>query len=261
MLECLSHYPSSILRDVSVCTLIVFLSPLIIFHTRRIGKSYISIVNSIVGGLSLGGILSDMLPDLMVSTVGLCGVESRGIILDERLLFFFVFFWILVGFCITYSLEKLAYQASSLKKDPHPILFHLELGSLCLVMIGTLSTFPALAYEGTKSIVLVTLVMICELFLEENAMIRHFRTRFNTKGRIIVMLCILIGCGFGLIGVGRIPGIFALSFQSAIIGALLLSVVKTEFDLLEGKSHFPTFLISVSIKVMIGIILIIFARL
>lgn len=227
----------------------------IVPHIKRLESVDTSILNSIAGGLGLGAVLIHLLPDLMASVSKLSAQTTIAFFHKPEHLFFGLCTTILISFCLTYALEKIAHDRKKKGQDPEDIIYHLHLLVLCSMLFVMIATFPTLLKVSIFGLALITILLMAEIIMEDHAFQKHFGEIYGFGGRSLVVLSIFGGWAFGYYVVGSQTSLHMAFTTAFAVGVFLLTVVKTEFDLLEEKSHFPTFLLSVFIKVCIVCVL------
>ncbi len=214
-----------------------------------------SILNSIAGGLILGYVFLHILPSLIFNIGDLKEQASSHFLSDEKNLLFVIFMFVLAGFTILYTLEKIAYDHVRQNKEAGTVVYAAHIGILMYLSFSIALIMPIISQNSFSSLILFTTIMACHFILEDHSMIYNFPTRFTNIGRYIVMGGIVLGW---LIGNFFTPYhyTFITTFMNAFLaGALILTTTKTEFALLEGRSHFPTFIASLSVKAAVVFIM------
>lgn len=236
--------------------LLLIIAHIAVPHIKRLDYMDTSILNSIAGGLGLGALLIHLLPDLMAQVAHLSTHSTIPFFHKPQHLFFGLFTTMLISFCLTYGIEKVAHDRKKRGEDPEVLVYALHLIVLCTTLFVMTSTFQALLKTSIFSLALIAILLLSEIIMEDHAFQKHFGEMYDFRGRFLVTLSILAGwaCGTYLLD-DQIT--LQMAFTTAFaIGILLLTVVKTEFDLLEQKSHFPTFLWSVFAKLcIVGVLL------
>lgn len=249
------NIPHSVnLTPVLVCVTILLIVHLVISKIKRLDCIDISMLNSIAGGIGLGTVFAHLLPDIMVDATKFTTGATHHLTGGFKTLLLLLFLAMLCGFCAMYTLEKLAHDQRSKGQSPANYIYYIHLGVMVCLFFSMVSEFPELSMVSSYSLYIMTTVLVTELVMEDHALIKHFGVRYNLLGRGLVVIAILLGWAYGAFS-GPEATITKTFVKAFIIGIILLSVVKTEFDLLEQKSHFPTFLFSISTKVIIVIFL------
>lgn len=237
--------------SLNLCMLIVILMPILTYSLRNFFPQNMHKFNAIAGGLGVVSIIVAMIPGI-VATIPLILTEDHWTYLNnyERIAYV-VFLAVLAGFFIMYTLTKLAYDKTKKGEDPSNLLYFIHLLCLCTVLFVSVSVLPAIAQSSVLSLYLFTSVICFEILLEENGLIRLYKQRFHNGTRALIVGFGCLGYIFGVHLAQHIPHLIYASIEGIIVGILLLSIVKTEFDLLEQNSHFPTFLLSALFKIIL----------
>jgi hypothetical protein len=207
--------------------------------------------NSIAGGLGIVSIMVAMMPGI-VSTIPLILAEDHWTYLTNfPRVSYVLFLTILLGFFIMYTLEKFAHDKIKRGEDPSNILYFVHLSCLGMFLFVAVSVLPAIAKSSIASLYFFSSVICFEIFLEENGLIRHYKERFHNGTRAIIVGFGILGYVFGVHLTQHMPHLFYAGIQGIIVGVFLLSIVKTEFALLEQSSHFPTFLLSALFNIIL----------
>ena len=237
--------------SLSLCTLAVLLTPVLAYCLRSFFPQNLDKFNSIAGGLGIVSIIVAMIPSIVSTIPAVLEKDHWGHFTTYPQVSYTLFLSVLLGFIIMYTLAKLAYQKTAKGEDPSNLLYGMHLLCLCVVLFSAVSALPAIAKSGVVSFYLFTCVLCFEIFLEENELIRHYKQRFHNGTRAIIIGSGVLGYIYGTYFVKHMPYLISSSIEGLIIGFLLLAIVKTEFDLLEQRSHFPTFLLSALFKVIL----------
>jgi hypothetical protein len=207
--------------------------------------------NSVAGGLGIVSIFVAMIPGI-VSTIPFILSEDQWTYLSSHhRIAYVLFLTVLSGFLIMYALTKLAYDEARKGLDPSNLIYYIHLFFICIVLFIAVSALPAIAKGSMISLYLFTSVLCFEIFLEENGLIRHYKERFHHGTRALIVGCGIFGYIFGNYLTPHIPHLIYAGIQGLIVGFLLLAILKTEFDALENRSHFPTFLLSALFKIVL----------
>lgn len=235
----------------AVCALFLLLILWAIPKIRKLDIFDDGILNSIGGGLALGYVFLHAMPSLIFNIGALKEEAHSHFLTNEKNLLFVIFMFALLGFFALYSLEKIAHDKSRHGREGGAVIYYTHLGMLTYLSFSIALVMPILAHESMTSLILFTFVMGFHFILEDHAMTHHFPSQFDHIGRYVVMSGVAIGW---LIGTFLIPPHYTLgtTFMNAFLaGALMLSTTKTEFTLIEGKSHFPTFIASLAFKIAV----------
>jgi hypothetical protein len=251
----LQAHQDILLHRATIACFILFWIPLLVSSIRSWGERKISYLHSIAGGLALASIFIHMIPERIHQGLKVFATGHFFLIQSSALFLFWIFLWILIGFCVGYGMEKIACTYTKNKRDQSLYLFIFHLSVLISVLIASISTFPGLVRMDVFALLIALSVLCFGLFLEENTMQRHFSNFFNGFTRAILMISVVIGWALAMFVIGENPGLPTFAMQSAMIGYLIASVIKTEFDSLEEKAHFPTFLLSVGAKILVTFII------
>ncbi len=230
------------------CALLLLVTHWLVPRLRRIDSFNDAVLNSIGGGLALGYVFLHAIPGFIHNLPVLRTQATSYFMQDEKNLLFVIFMFVLAGFCVLYALEKLAHDATKKGQESNMILYLTHIGVMTYLSFSITAVMPAIGHESIYSLLLFTLIMAFHFILEDHALSHHFPTRFNHWGRYTIMLGVLGGWIFGT-SINHGSHTFTTVFMNAFLaGALIISTTKTEFSLLEGKSHFPTFLASLIAK-------------
>lgn len=237
--------------SLNICTLIVLLTPILAYSLRSFFPQNMDKFNAIAGGLGIVSVIVAMMPG-MVSTIPLILTEDRWTYLTTfPRVSYVLFLTILSGFFLMYTLEKFAQDKIKRGSDPSNILYYTHLFCLGMFLFVAVSALPGIAKESMASLYFFSSVMCFEIFLEENGLIRHYKERFHNGTRALIVGFGILGYVFGVHLTQHMPHLFYAGIQGIIVGVFLLSIVKTEFSLLEESSHFPTFLLSAFLKIVL----------
>lgn len=237
--------------SLNLCALMVILTPILTYSLRNFFPQNMDKFNSVAGGLGIVSIFVAMLPGV-VSLIPLILAEDRWTYLSSYpRVAYVIFLTVLMGFLIMYALTKLAYDETKKGLDPSNLIYFIHVFILCIVLFAAVCALPAIGRSNVLSLYLFTSVLCFEIFLEENGLIRHYKERFHNGTRVIIVGCGILGYIFGNYLAPHMPHLVYAGIQGMIIGILLLVILKTEFDLLEQRSHFPTFLISALCKIIL----------
>ena len=233
----------------NLCTFFVLLVPVLTYYLRNFFPQNMDKFNSVAGGLGIVSIIVAMIPGIVSTIPEVLAKDHWKHLVTYPQVSYALFLSVLAGFITMYTLAKLAYQKTAKGEDPSNLLYFVHLLCLCVVLFSAVSALPAIARGGAVSLYLFTSVLCFEIFLEENGLIRHYKERFHNGTRAIIVGSGILGYIYGIYFIKYMPYLISSSIEGLIIGFLLLAIVKTEFDLLEQRSHFPTFLLSVLFKV------------
>jgi len=235
--------------SLNLCALMVILTPVLTYSLRNFFPQNMDKFNSVAGGLGIVTIFVAMIPGI-VSTIPLILAQDHWTYLSNYpRVAYVLFLMVLIGFLAMYTLTKLVYDETKKGVDPSNLIYFIHLSVLCIVVFIAVCVLPAIGRSSMISLYLFTAVLCFEILLEENGLIRHYKERFHNGTRAIIVGCGILGYIFGNYLVQHIPHLFYAGIQGIIIGILLLVILKTEFDLLEQRSHFPTFLLSALFKI------------
>lgn len=235
----------------SLCTLAVLLTPVLAYCLRSFFPQNLDKFNSAAGGLGIVSIIVAMIPGIVSTIPAVLKIDHWTHITTYPQASYTLFLSVLVGFIMMYTLAKLAYQKTAKGEDPSNFLYGVHLLCLCVVLFSAVSALPAIAKSDVVSFYLFTAVLCFEIFLEENGLIRHYKQRFHNGTRALIAGSGILGYVYGTYFIEHMPYLISSSIEGLIIGFLLLAIVKTEFDLLEQRSHFPTFLLSALFKAIL----------
>ncbi len=245
----MTEYPN--LGITTGCALFLLLIHWAVPRIRKLDLFDAGILNSIAGGLALGYVFLHALPSLILNIAALKEQTHGRFLSDEKNLLFVIFMFALAGFFVLYVLEKIAHDKSKKGEEGGVVIYYSHVGTLTYLSFSVALIIPIMAHESLASLLLFTFIMGFHFILEDHAMSHHFPSRFNHVGRYIIMG----GVGLGwLIGTFLLPHHYTLTttlMNSFLAGVLILSTTKTEFALLEERSHFPTFIASLAVKTAI----------
>lgn len=233
-----------------LCVILILITPVIAYSLRRFYPRHMGKFNSIAGGFGIVTIIAAMIPGIVERIPDIIKASDWPYLTTYPRVAYVLLVSILVGFFIMYILEKLAYEKVKRGLDPSNITFISHLMCLCLVLFASTAAIPAIAENGFIALYLFTLLLCFEIFLEENALIRHYKKRFNHWIRALLIGFGVLGYGSGSIYEPHLSTLTYSCLEGIIIGILLVAIIKTEFDLLEERSHFPTFIISAVFKIL-----------
>ena len=237
--------------SLNLCMLIVLLMPIFTYSLRNFFPQNMDKFNSIAGGLGIVSIIVAMIPGIVTAIPLILAHDHWTYLSNYPRVAYVLFLAVLLGFFIMYTLAKLAYDKTKKGEDPSNLLYFIHLFCLCIVLFVSVSVLPTLAKASVLSLYLFTSVICFEILLEENGLIQHYKERFHNGIRAIVVGFGVLGYVYGVHLAPHMPHLIYASVEAVIVGVLLLAIVKTEFDLLEQNSHFPTFLLSALFKVIL----------
>jgi len=220
------------------------------------------ILNAIGGGVALGYVFMHAIPDFINTTPQLLehiqfGKRLFGKTLDHRHITFLLMLMVVIGFCVWYALEKIAHDRTKQGKESGNVIYISHLTVMAYTGFFTVFMIPTMVEENLRYAIIFIVVMGFEFILEDYSLTRHFPVKLNHKGRLVVMFCIIAGWLASLVISPRAQLILS-SFTGAFItGGLIVTTAKTEFSLLEGRSHFPTFLLSLLAKILIALLMLV----
>ncbi len=222
---------------------------------RRMNSFNDAILNSIGGGFALGYVFLHAIPGFIGNLPLVKQQATTNFMQDEKNLLFIIFLFVVLGFCVWYALEKLAHDRSKKGEEAGAIVYR---SHVCMMMCaGFLTTLiiPVLARESLYGMILFTVIMAFHFVLEDHSLSHHFPKRFKYSGRYMIMLGILGGWLLSFYLNEHVHMLLTTFMGAFLTGGLILATAKTEFSLLEGKSHFPTFIASLTFKSLIVFIL------
>ncbi len=238
------------------CALFLLLIHWAIPKIRKLDSFDDGILNSIAGGLALGYVFLHALPSLILNIGTLKEQIHSRFLSEEKNLLFVIFMFALAGFFVLYVLEKFAHDKSKRGEEGGIFIYYSHIGTLTYLSFSVALIMPIMAHESLASLLLFTFIMSFHFILEDHAVSHHFPSRFNHIGRYIIMG----GVGIGwIIGAFLLPHHYTLTttlMNAFLAGVLILSTTKTEFSILEGRSHFPTFVASLAVKTAVIFIMI-----
>ena len=221
---------------------------------RKLNISNDAILNSITGGVVLGYILLHLLPSLMLNLDELRDETHSNFLGNEKNFIFLVFMFVLLGFLASYILEKLAHDRTKNGLESNQITYVAHVGALTYLNFTIALIIPAIANESLSALAVFTFIMGLHFILQDHSMNHHFSKFFDELGRYIIMVGIVIGWLFGIFLLPHMHTMLETLMSAFLAGALILSIVKTEFSLFERHSHFPTFIASLSLEAAIAFI-------
>ncbi len=236
--------------------LILLASHWVLPRLKQLRNVDISVLNSICGGIALGFVLLHILPEVVVDVQKIKHVFHLDILNNHHILIFFTFFLVLIGFLILYSLEKIAHDSTKEGNESGSLIYALHIGVLYYLTFSVGFNLAFYAHEGLYVLALFTVAISCHFMLDEHAIKHHFPTRFDNASRIHLSVAAVIGWGLGYFCLLNNIHYLDIFMNAFLAGALILSTVKTEFSLFEGRSHYPTFLISLLIEGIMVILMI-----
>jgi hypothetical protein len=235
----------------SLSTLIVLLIPVLTYSLRSFFPQNMDKFNSVAGGLGIVSIIVAMIPGIVSTIPEILEKDQWKYLSTYPQVSYVLLLSVLFGFITMYTFAKLAYQKTAKGENPSNLLYFVNLLCLCVVLFSAVSALPAIARGGMVSLYLFTSILCFEIFLEENGLIRHYKERFHNGTRAIIVGSGVLGYVYGAYFIKYMPYLISSSIEGLITGFLLLAIVKTEFDLLEQRSHFPTFLLSALFKIIL----------
>ncbi len=237
------------------CSLLLLLIHWIVPKLRKMDYFNDAILNSIGGGLALGYVFLHAIPSFIHNIPFLKSQATSQFLHNEKNLLFIVFMFVLAGFCVLYALEKLAHDYTRQGKESNAVLYLSNIGVMTYLSFSITAIMPAIGHENIYSLLLFTFIMGFHFVLEDHALTHHFPTRFTHWGRYTIMLGVLGGWIYGACSQETFPTFTTVFMNAFLAGGLIISTTKTEFTLLEGKSHFPTFLASLITKTVVVFIM------
>lgn len=235
-----------------VCVLFVHW---IVPRLRRMNSFNDAILNSIGGGIALGYVFLHAIPGFIGNLSSIKQQMTTNFMQEEKNLLFIVFLCVVAGFCTWYALEKLAHDRSKKGEEAGAIIYRSHVCMMAYASFLTTFIMPVMARESLYGMILFTVVMVFHFILEDYSVSHHFPNRFKYSGRCLIMLGALGGWLLGM-SINEHTHTLMTTFMGAFLaGGLILAMAKTEFSLLEGKSHFPTFLASLILKSLIVFIM------
>lgn len=246
-INCLTHcsYFSAV-----IASLILLLAPMVLPIIRKFSGVDVSKIASVGGGMAISAVFVFMIPDVVAKIKPVSAHTSIKFLQQEHHLMCVIFITFLAAFCLMYALEKIALDRTKKKAKPDSFVFYFHMGVLGAMLIALTSVFPALA-SSTYAIGIVCVLGFFEIFLEEIALVKHFKTLYSKVGRYIVMLAIVIGLGLGIGFFKQESTVFTLLTQAFVIGMILTAVIKNEFDIINQSNNYPLFIASVIFKTAI----------
>jgi len=233
-----------------VASLILLLAPMVLPIIRKFSGVDVSKIASVGGGMAIAAVFVFMVPDVIAKIKPVSAHTGIKFLQQEHHLMCVIFITFLAAFCLMYALEKIALDRTKKKAKPDSFVFYFHMAVLGAMLIALTSAFPALA-SSTYAIFIVCVLGFFEIFLEEIALVKHFKTLYSKVGRYIVMLAILIGLGLGVGFFKQESTVFTLLTQAFVIGMILTAVIKNEFDIINQSNNYSLFIMSVIFKTAI----------
>lgn len=230
-----------------VAALVLLFVPIASPMLRKFSGVNLSKIASIGGGMALAAVFIFMVPDVISKIKIVAADTDIKFLQQEHHLMCIVFMTFLAAFCTMYALEKVALDRTKKKAKPDAFLFYLHMGILSAMLVALVSAFPSLA-GSSYAVGIVCALAIFEIFLEEIALLKHFKTLYSNVGRYIVMLAILVGLGLGIKFFKQETTVFTLLTHAFVIGMILTAVIKSEFDVINQSNNYKLFIISVIFK-------------
>lgn len=247
-MSCVSD-PNFIITAIAV--MILLLVPMALPILKSIPGFSTSKTSSIIAGMSLSAIFVFMIPDIIGKISQVAAHTKIPYLKQEFHLQFIVFATVLVSFCVMYALEKISFDRTKNHLEPSFTAFWIHMGIICVLLICLVSSYPALSRSSFYAISVIAAVSIFGIFLEEIALQKHFGSLYSHAGRYILMLAIVIGWSIGLKFFTQESNLFTLMTESLFVGLILLSVIKTEFDLILRPNNHITFICSAIFMVFV----------
>jgi hypothetical protein len=214
-----------------------------------------AILNSIGSGLALGFVFLHMIPDFINNIPELKQQAYSNFLQEDKNLLFVIFLFVIGGFCLWYWLEKLAHDRTKKGEEAGFFIYSSHIGMMTFTSFSVTCLMYSMGNESLFGLILFTMVMSFHFILEDHSLSHHFPNRFKYTGRYIIMLGVLGGWLFSLYDNQQAQTIVTTFMNAFLAGTLILAMAKTEFSLLEEKSHFPTFLASLITKALIVFII------
>jgi hypothetical protein len=227
----------------------------IVPRLRRMNSVNDAILNSIGSGLALGFVFLHMIPDFINNVSSLKQQAYSNFLQDDKNLLFVIFLFVLGGFCVWYWLEKLAHDRTKKGEEAGFFIYSCHIGMMTFTSFSVTALMYTIGNESIFGLILFTLIMAFHFILEDHSLSHHFPKRFKYTGRYLIMLGVLSGWLFSLYTNDQTQTLVTTFMNAFLAGTLILATAKTEFSLLEGKSHFPTFLASLITKAFIVFII------
>lgn len=238
-----------------LCMLFLLFVHWIVPRLRRMNSFNDAILNSIGSGLSLGFVFLHMIPSFVNNIPALKQLAYSNFLQEENNLLFVIFLFVIAGFCVWYWLEKLADDRTKKGEESGFFIYSCHIGMMTFTSFSITCLMHPMGGESLFGLLLFTLVMAFHFVLEDHCLSHHFPSRFKHSGRYIIMVGALVGWLFSLYDSQQIQTLFTTFINAFLAGTLILATAKTEFSLLKGKSHFPTFLASLIVKALIVFII------
>ena len=233
------------------CALIVLIIHYFVPKVRTFDIIDMSILNSVAGGIGISAILVQRIPALIEGLPNMSQTFEVSIWCNLKRLLSHLCLSLMDGFCLMYTIEKISIDIKKKGENPSKLIYSSHLFILVCLFFALSSALPPLFFVSPYSMLIVLSLIIAEIIMEDHALVKHFGDMYNKTGRLIITASILGGWMFGVIFLGdRTPHISISIMDFFITGVLILAVIKTEFDLLQQKSHYPTFLISIFIQII-----------
>jgi hypothetical protein len=249
-------FDSKILLITLFCSLIIMAIHFFAPKIRKVDEINTGILNSIGGGIALGYVFLHAFPSLILDISKIQGLTTSRFLQEPKNMLFIIFLFALAGFFVAYVLEKLAYDRSQNGKEANRFIYYSHIMVLAFLSFSVAMIMPIVAQESFTSLGIFTVVMAFHFLLDDHAISHHFPTRFNNMGRYIVMGGTVLGILVITFVLQQTMTIMSVFCNAFLLGAMVLVTNKTEFSLIQERSHFPTFVSSLFIKAVIVFIMV-----
>jgi hypothetical protein len=239
-----------------LCSFIIMAIHFFAPKIRKIEEINTGILNSIGGGLTLGYVFLHALPSLILDISNVQGMAHSRFLQEPKNMLFVIFLFALGGFFVAYVLEKLAHESTRKGQEANRFIYYSHIMVLAFLSFSVAIIMPIIAQESLMSLGIFTVVMAFHFLLDDHAISHHFPARFSNRGRYIVMGGTLLGVIIVTFVMRHNITVASVFCNAFLLGAMILVTNKTEFSLLEGRSHFPTFVSSLFIKAVVVFIMV-----
>ncbi|MDP3561169.1 MAG: hypothetical protein Q8R83_03215 [Legionellaceae bacterium] len=203
---------------------------------------------SFAGGVSVGYVFLDMLPNLVEynKPIGSYLLAHNWLTAFTELLIYIV---VLIGFLIYYGFDLFAERYQLVKHDNF-LVYRLHLAMFCFYNLLITHTMALRVEGGMLYTILFTFAMALHFILTDRKFCRMYPQRFNNNGRIFLIVALFLGWLLSLI-FDPINVLFVSLMTAFLAGSILFNVFREELP----KSNLASFRWFVFGSLLIAIIL------
>ncbi|MBP9752339.1 MAG: hypothetical protein KBD31_00805 [Proteobacteria bacterium] len=225
------------------CVLFIILMQNLAYRCRQFCLTDSSCSNSIISGLSLGYLISKVLPFLMVKVGSAHDIQDIYLKKPEHLLLAtFCFFGI--GFLFNYFLEKKS--AKNICEDVvFPYSFYLLNCSL-LCGMSFIAGYNLITFKelGLLEVLEFTVFMSVLLFVETSTLFNLFSGKNHLISKVMFSVFCLLGFLSSKMGMLSSSVLTTVLSLSVMVGFFVFSTVRVEMALVKRNSNYVAFIIS-----------------